>query len=182
MTVGYWILLDMGEIFGTAINRFCCQAIIGHPLTVYGVKGGQTRGYLTIEDSMQCLTLAITNPPVEGKHGTVNGYRTFNQFEELYSVNSLATTVAEVATEIGLNAVVIGNVENPRVEDEEHFYKPDHAHLLDLGYKPNHDLRGEVKKMFFDLIPHKKRIWKFRKTIMPKIDFRGKKTDFDFIK
>lgn len=43
--------LDYDGIFGTALNRFIVQAAVGHPLTVYG-KGGQTRGYLDIRDTV----------------------------------------------------------------------------------------------------------------------------------
>ena len=109
---------DFDEVWGTALNRFCAQAIIGHKLTLYG-KGGQTRGYIALRDSIQCMTLAVENPPDKGE------YRTFNQFDECYSVNELAEHVVEIAGEFGLDTN-IRNIENPRVESEEHYYKPDH--------------------------------------------------------
>ena len=52
---------DYDEIFGTALNRFCVQAVIGHPLTVYG-SGTQTRGFLNIRDTLQCVDLAVLQP------------------------------------------------------------------------------------------------------------------------
>ena len=88
--------LDFDQCFGTAINRFCCQAVIGHPLTLYGA-GGQTRGFLPLRDSMQCLTIAIENPPKTAE------YRVFNQFEECYSVEELAFMVQEVGRDVGLS-------------------------------------------------------------------------------
>ena len=54
--------LDFDQCFGTAINRFCCQAVIGHPLTLFG-RGKQRRGFLPLADSMACLRLAVENPP-----------------------------------------------------------------------------------------------------------------------
>ena len=74
------------RVFGTALNRFCVQAVIGHPLTVYGA-GGQTRGYLNILDTLRCVELAALNPAAEGE------YRVFNQFTEQFSIAELATMV-----------------------------------------------------------------------------------------
>ena len=53
--------LRLRRVFGTVLNRFCVQAVIGHPLTVYG-KGGQTRGFLNIRDTLQCVELAVDEP------------------------------------------------------------------------------------------------------------------------
>src|SRR5580658_3274345 len=74
---------DYDEIFGTVLNRFCVQAAVGHPLTVYG-KGGQTRGFLDIRDTVRCIEIAVTNPAKAGE------YRVFNQFTEMFSVEELA--------------------------------------------------------------------------------------------
>ena len=75
--------LDYDGVFGTALNRFCIQAAIGHPLTVYG-KGGQTRGFLDIRDTVRCIELAVNNPAASGE------FRVFNQFTEQFSVGELA--------------------------------------------------------------------------------------------
>jgi UDP-sulfoquinovose synthase len=120
---------DYDERFGTVLNRFCVQAVIGHPLTVYG-KGGQTRGFLNIRDTLQCVELAVNNPPDAGE------YRVFNQFTESFSVAQLADLVQTSAEELGL-AVEIDHVENPRVELEQHYYNPVHTKLLDLGLQPS---------------------------------------------
>jgi UDP-sulfoquinovose synthase len=156
--------LDFDECFGTAINRFCCQAVVGEPLTVYGA-GGQTRGYLPLRDSMQCITLAIENPPEAAE------YRVFNQFEEVYSVRELAMSVSEAANNFGLKPE-IQYIENPRVEAEEHYYNPDHQHLLDLGYQPTHDMQAELHLVLSDLVQFRERIELRRSKLTPKIRWK----------
>src|SRR5215217_4497960 len=121
---------DYDEWFGTVLNRFCVQAVIGHPLTVYG-KGGQTRGFLNIRDTLQCVDLAVDNPPEAGE------YRVFNQFTESFSVAELAGLVQRSAAELGIE-VEIDHLDNPRVEAEEHYYNPIHTKLLDLGLEPSY--------------------------------------------
>ena len=157
--------LDFDESFGTAINRFCCQAVIGHPLTPFG-RGHQKRGFLPLRDSMQCLTLALENPPQAGE------YRVFNQFEEVYDLTELAEKVRRVAEQLGLK-VEIHNLENPRKEMEEHYYKPDHQNLRDLGYKPTHDVEAEMKIMLADLMKYRDRIEGKREVLIPKIRWDG---------
>ncbi len=122
--------LDYDGVFGTALNRFCIQAAIGHPLTVYG-KGGQTRGLLDIRDTVRCMELAIANPAEEGK------FRVFNQFTELFSINDLAEMVKKAAKAIDLE-VNINNLSNPRIELEEHYFNAKNTKLLDLGLQPHY--------------------------------------------
>jgi UDP-sulfoquinovose synthase len=119
---------DYDEQFGTALNRFCLQAAIGHPLTVYG-SGGQTRGFLNIRDTLACVELALLNPAEQGE------MRVYNQFTESFSIRELAIVVQHAGKELGLD-VAIGEVENPRTEAQEHYYNPTHTKLLDLGLKP----------------------------------------------
>ena len=119
---------DYDELFGTALNRFCVEAVIGHPLTVYG-KGQQTRGFLNIRDTLQCIELATRNP------GPAGEMRVFNQFTQVFSVMQLASEVCAAASHLGYNTR-IEHVENPRVELEEHYYNPIHTGLLELGLKP----------------------------------------------
>src|SRR5437588_6070615 len=95
---------DYDEHFGTALNRFCVQAVIGHPLTVYG-SGGQTRGFLNIRDTVQCVELAVDNPAARGE------FRVFNQFTEQFSVLELANLVARASGELGYQ-VQIDHLEN----------------------------------------------------------------------
>jgi UDP-sulfoquinovose synthase len=121
---------DYDHVWGTVLNRYCVQAAIDHPLTVYG-KGGQTRGFLDLRDTLRCVELAVLNPPAEGE------YRVFNQFTEQFTVLELAEKVAEAARKLGWEPM-IENVENPRVEAEEHYYSARHTHLLDLGLEPHY--------------------------------------------
>ncbi len=157
--------LDFDQSFGTAINRFCCSAVIGHPLTLFG-GGHQKRGFLPLRDSMQCFTLAIENPPAAGE------YRVFNQFEEVYNVTELAQKVQRVGGELGLD-VEIRNIENPRAEMDEHYYNPDHQHLFDLGYQPTHDVETELRIMLPALLQNKERIARYRDQLMPDIRWDG---------
>ncbi|CAL9178657.1 unnamed protein product [Musa hybrid cultivar] len=120
---------DYDGVFGTALNRFCVQAAVGHPLTVYG-KGGQTRGYLDIRDTVQCVELAVANPAKPGE------FRVFNQFTEQFSVNDLARLVTTAGKKLGLDVQTI-SVPNPRVEAEEHYYNAKHTKLIELGLRPH---------------------------------------------
>src|SRR5215203_4712424 len=141
---------DYDEYFGTVLNRFCVQAVIGHPLTVYG-EGGQTRGFLNIRDTLQCVELAVDNPPELGE------YRVFNQFTEQFSVSELADLVKRSAEELGYQ-VEIQHLDNPRVEKEEHYYNAIHTKLLDLGLEPT--LLGEelVESMIHTIERYKDRV------------------------
>jgi UDP-sulfoquinovose synthase len=121
--------LDYDGVFGTALNRFCIQAAIGHPLTVYG-SGGQTRGFLDIRDTVRCLELAIANPADKGE------FRVFNQFTELFSIGDLAKKVQHAGKTLGLD-VQISHIENPRVEKEEHYFNAKNTNLLELGLEPH---------------------------------------------
>ncbi len=131
------------EVFGTVINRFLIQSLIGHPLTVYG-KGGQTRGYLNIKDTLQCIEIAQKNPPERGKMDI------FNQIVETFTVNELAERVKEAADEMGYD-VTIKNIENPRIEAEDHYYNPTYQGLIDLGVKP-HFLTKEILQEMIQIL------------------------------
>lgn len=122
--------IDYDGVFGTALNRFCIQAATGHPLTVYG-KGGQTRAFLDIRDTVQCIELAALHPADQGE------FRVFNQFTEQFSVQELAERVQRVARERFHLEPEIAHLNNPRVEKEEHYYHAVHTKLLDLGLKPH---------------------------------------------
>jgi UDP-sulfoquinovose synthase len=121
--------LDYDGVFGTALNRFCIQAAIGHPLTVYG-KGGQTRGFLDIRDTVRCIEIAATHPAEKGE------FRVFNQFTEQFNVLQLAEMVQRVGAEMGLH-VEVRHLENPRVEREEHYYNAKNTQLRSLGLEPH---------------------------------------------
>jgi UDP-sulfoquinovose synthase len=120
---------DYDDIFGTVLNRFCIQAATGHPLTVYG-KGGQTRGFLDIRDTVRCIELACLNPAAPGE------CRVLNQFTEQFSILELAHMVRTAAEQMGLR-VDIQHQPTPRVEAEEHYYNAKHSRLIDLGLRPH---------------------------------------------
>jgi len=120
---------DYDEVFGTVLNRFCVQAAIGHPITVYG-EGGQTRGFLDIRDTVRCIELAVMNPAERG------GCRVFNQFTEQFSVVQLARLVQAAAMKLGL-CVEIDHLPDSRVESEQHYYNAKHSKLIDLGLSPH---------------------------------------------
>jgi UDP-sulfoquinovose synthase len=141
---------DYDEVFGTALNRFCVQAVIGHPLTVYGT-GGQTRGYLNIVDTIRCVELAILNPPEAGE------YRVFNQFTEQFSVLDLARLVQSAGKQVGID-VRVDHLDNPRVEKEEHYYKATHTKLLDLGLQPHLLSETLIESMFATIERYKARV------------------------
>ena len=147
------------DIFGTVLNRFLVQAVAGHPLTVYG-KGGQTRGYLNLRDTLACVELSAHNPAQPGE------LRIFNQFTELFTVNALAEKVQRVGNRVGLD-VTIQPIPNPRKEAEEHYYNAHSTGLLELGLQP-HLLTDEVLSgMLEEVIRHKERI--DRSKILPRV-------------
>src|SRR3954451_24872259 len=117
---------DYDAVFGTVLNRFVIQAVLGHPLTVYG-SGGQTRGIIDIRDTVRCVQLACEHPAERGE------FRVFNQMTESMSVERIAQTVAECFP----GEVRILHLDNPRVEHERHYYNVTHTRMLDLGLEPH---------------------------------------------
>ena len=141
---------DYDEVFGTALNRFCVQAVVGHPITVYG-EGGQTRGFLNVRDTLQCVEIAVKNPPSAGE------FRVFNQFTEQFSVLELAHLVQRCATELGIHAEV-QHYPNPRVEAEEHYYRAVNDKLLSLGLEPHYLGDELIHSMLRTIERHKDRV------------------------
>jgi UDP-sulfoquinovose synthase len=142
------------ELFGTVLNRFVVQAVAGIPLTVYG-KGGQTRGYLNIKDTLNCVRLSLENPAKAGE------LRIFNQFTETFTVNELAEKVKKAANTLGLD-VKIQHIDNPRIEAEEHYYNPKHTGLIDLGLTPNYLTADVLCQMLEFVETHRENIVKDR--------------------
>lgn len=153
---------DYDQIYGTALNRFCVQAAVGHPLTVYG-RGGQTRGCIHIKDTVRCIELAIESQPAAGE------FRVFNQITEWFSVNDLAERVQRVGTQMGLD-VQLTSVKNPRVELEEHYYNVVHTKLLDLGLQPHLLDDAEVERMITVALENRHRI--DPRLIVPTVNWR----------
>lgn len=151
------------DIFGTVVNRFLVQAVAGIPLTVYG-RGGQTRGYLNLNDTLQCVELAATHPSEPGQ------LRIFNQFTEQFTVNDLADTVKRAAHGLGIE-VAVESIPNPRKELEEHYYNPRHSGLIELGLQPHYLTEKVLTDMLQRVLPYRDRI--DRKRIMPRVRWAG---------
>jgi len=149
-------------VFGTVLNRYCAQAVVGQPLTVYGA-GGQKRSFLNIRDTLQCVRLAVENPADEGE------FRVFNQFTEVFRVQELAEKVADAGQQIGLD-VEIAHIDNPRVEAEEHYYNPKNDALLALGLKPRVLSEELVEDMLHRIQRHADAI--DRATLLPTVQWR----------
>jgi UDP-sulfoquinovose synthase len=154
--------LDYDGVFGTALNRFCIQAAIGHPLTVYG-SGGQTRAFLDIRDTVRCVELAIATPAEPGK------FRVFNQFTELFGIGDLATMVQKAGSTLGLN-VEVSHLDNPRVEMEEHYFNAKNTNLLDLGLQPHFLSDSLLDSLLNFSVKYKSRI--DEKQILPKVKWK----------
>ena len=123
---------------------------------------------------MECLTLALGHPAQPGE------YRVFNQFADVHTVADLASRVQRVAREFDLS-VDVRPVENPRAEKEQHFYRPDHEHLFNLGYRPKLDFDGDLRIMFRDLIRFRDRITRLRDVLMPDIRWRGARRRSEYL-
>ncbi|MGH9073874.1 MAG: NAD-dependent dehydratase, partial [Acidimicrobiales bacterium] len=150
---------DYDGVFGTVLNRFVIQAVVRHPLTVYG-NGSQTRGMLDIRDTLACVELALLNPPGEGE------YRVFNQFTESFSVAQMADMVA--TTLPGEHR--IEHMADPRVEAEDHYYRAAHTKLLDLGLVP-HLLDEDLITSLAQVVErHRDRVQ--MKDIVPTVEWR----------
>ncbi len=138
---------DYDQVFGTVLNRFVVQAVLGHPLTVYGA-GGQTRGMLNLVDTVECVRLAAENPASPGE------FRVFNQFTEQMSVMDVATRVAAAYP----GDCLVEHVPNPRVESEDHYYRAAHTRLLDLGLVPHLVDESLITSLFTVAERHKARV------------------------
>jgi UDP-sulfoquinovose synthase len=156
--------LDYDGVFGTALNRFCIQAAVGHPLTVYG-KGGQTRAFLDIRDTVRCVELALLTPAEPGQ------FRVFNQFTELFSINGLAQKVQEAGAKLGLQ-VEINHLDNPRVELEDHYFNAKNTNLLDLGLEPHFLSDSLLDSLMNFAIKYRDRVDKDQ--ILPKVSWHRK--------
>jgi UDP-sulfoquinovose synthase len=154
--------LDYDGVFGTALNRFCIQAAIGHPLTVYGT-GGQTRGFLDIRDTVRCVELAIATPAEPGK------FRVFNQFTELFGIGDLAMMVKKAGSTLGLN-VEVTHLANPRVELEEHYFNAKNTNLLDLGLQPHFLSDSLLDSLLNFSVKYKSRV--DEQQILPKVKWK----------
>lgn len=153
--------LDYDGVFGTALNRFCIQAAVGHPLTVYG-SGSQTRAMLDIRDTVRCVELAIETP------ANVGEFRVFNQFTEMFSINDIATQIKTAGNTLGLD-VEVNNIDNPRVEAEKHYFNAKNTNLLDLGLVPHKLSDSLLDSLLNFAVKYKDRV--DQSQIMPKVSW-----------
>jgi UDP-sulfoquinovose synthase len=158
---------DYDDVFGTALNRFCVQAAIQHPITVYG-KGGQTRGFLDIRDTVRCIELACLNPAARGE------FRVFNQFTEQFSVLELAQMVQIAGGRLGLD-VTIDHLPDPRVEAEEHYYNAKHTKLTELGLKPHLLSESLLDSLVNIAMQHRDRV--DPSLLLPRVNWRNSRND-----
>jgi len=158
---------DYDDVFGTVLNRFCAQAAAGHPLTVYG-KGGQTRGFLDIRDTVRCIEIACLNPARPGE------CRVFNQFTEQFSVLELAKMVQSAARKLDMN-VTIEHLTGPRVESEEHYYNAKHSRLIDLGLQPHYLSDSLLDSLMNIAIRYHERI--DTSLFLPQVQWRNSKNE-----
>jgi UDP-sulfoquinovose synthase len=158
---------DYDEIFGTVLNRFCVEAAVGHPLTVYG-KGGQTRGYLDIRDTVRCIEIACLSPAKPGE------FRVFNQFTEQFRVLELAHMVKAAGKNIGLK-VEIDHLPAPRVESEEHYYNAKHSKLIDLGLQPHFLSESLLDSLLNIAVKYQDRI--DQSLFLPRVNWRNARND-----
>ena len=134
------------DIFGTVINRFVCQAACREPLTIYG-GGSQTRGYINIRDTVECIRIAIDNP------GDPGDFRVYNQFTEQWSISELASIIGTLFKADSIH------IANPRIEQEDHYYNAKHTALEDLGLIPNLLNDDVLKEMHAMAVIYRKNIY-----------------------
>src|SRR6266571_471624 len=137
---------DYDAIFGTVLNRFVVQAVLGQPLTVYG-EGGQTRGVIDIRDTVECIRLASEQPAAPGE------FRVFNQMTESMSVAEIAKVISSAYPQ----PVEIDYLDNPRVEAGNHYYKVVYTGLMDLGLEPHRLSDTLITSLFAIAERHKHR-------------------------
>ncbi len=167
---------DIDEWWGTVVNRFVAQAVIGMPLTIYG-SGSQKRGYITLRDAMQCITRLIAAPPEPGQYDVVN------QVTDVFSVREIAQMVATIAREFDLE-VEVQRIENPRVESEEHPYEVIHEKLADkFGFESESAFADEVRHLFRVLLQPeiRARIINQQDTLFPKTRWSGEHGDLEVL-
>jgi UDP-sulfoquinovose synthase len=158
---------DYDDVFGTVLNRFCVQAAIGQPLTVYG-QGGQTRGFLDIRDTVRCIEIACHNPANRGE------CRVYNQFTEQFSVLDLARMVEVAGKKLNMN-VEIDHLPDPRVESESHYYNAKHSKLIDLGLQPHLQSDSQLDSLVNIAAKYRDRV--DASLMLPQVNWREPRND-----
>ncbi len=149
--------LDIDSVWGTVINKYCAQLIANGKLLIYG-KGLMTRGFLSLQDSINALTILTEKPAAEGE------YRVVNQLDKIYNTVELAEKVKKIGEELGFKAEM-EPVEDPRVEAQQHFYEIVHEKLPALGFSPKHNVDGQIRDIINDLDKYRK-VWIRKKAVI----------------
>ena len=156
---------DFDSIWGTLINKYVVQSVVLKKLLIYG-RGLQKRGFLSLYDSIKCLSLLLEKPPKEGQ------YRVVNQLDEIYDTLRLAEMVRETGEEFGVKAEM-QRVANPRVESEEHFYEVEHRILPALGFRREKEMPTVLREIFELVMAHRERAEKMKHLIYPTVSWRN---------
>jgi len=160
---------DFDSIWGTLINKYAIQAVALNKLLIYG-KGKQKRGFLSLYDSINCLTLLLENPPKKGE------YRIVNQLDEIYDTLELAEKVKKVGKEYGIEPSLEW-VQNPRVETEEHYYEVENKILPSLGFKRKKNLDLVLHEIFEAVLANRSRIGDAKEMIYPTVQWKSGKVN-----
>jgi len=156
--------LASDESFGTVVNRFIVQAMLGHPLTIYG-SGEHKRGFLALNDSVQCLELFVDNPAAE------NEMRIVNQLDEVFSMNEIAKKVCNVGKNYFIDGVTVENIPSPRVENTNDFYYNPHTDTLkNLGFEQTRTIEDEVDFAFKAI--DRSKLKKLESLVLPKVTWK----------
>lgn len=161
---------DFDSNWGTVINKYVVQSVLLNKLLIYG-KGKQKRGFLSLYDSINCLTLLLENPPAKGE------YRIVNQLDEIYDTLELARKVQAIGKEFGIEAE-LESIENPRVEKEEHYYEVEHNVLPSLGFKREKELDRVLFEIFEAVIKNKERAEGMENLVYPNVSWKSAKSKF----
>ncbi|MFB6470387.1 MAG: UDP-sulfoquinovose synthase [Vulcanisaeta sp. AZ3] len=164
---GLYTRFDVDDVWGTVINRFCAEAVVGHPLTIYG-SGLQRKGFTSLEDTIRALTALIENPPEDG------GFRTVHHYREIRTLNEMAELVKKAARQLLGYEPEVTHIPNPRVEPEADLpYEPERKILARLGiYGLTRTMEDEITTILKDLAPHKERIKRIETLFKPRVSWR----------
>jgi UDP-sulfoquinovose synthase len=150
---------DYDAVFGTVLNRFVIQAVLGEPLTVYG-EGTQIRGLIDIRDTVECIRIACENPADRGE------FRVFNQMTQSLSLLDIAKTIATTYP----GPVQVEHLDNPRVEIYDHYYNVVHSGLVELGLEPHLLSDTLISSMYKIVEQYKDRV--LPSALLPTVNWR----------
>lgn len=139
---------DCDPVWGSVLNRFVAQAILGIPLTLYA-GGTASTGLIALQDTLAALAYWIEHPAERGEHRVIN-----QAIETRLSIRQVAEHVARVAAERGLEVQFREDLD-PRHEAERrcHGGAPRNVRLRESGI-PTTRLDDGIRAMLDDVSPH----------------------------